>query len=311
MKLFRLLIYSFLSAVFFTAFIYNADVVVTLMVNFFHIRMEPLDSIPLIPLHVITTVFYFFSFLFAYKKFSQKNSIVFICIIIPAILIDLSVPFTGRELMPLRFPFATLFPIFGALGGWIKIKREKIFFYSYVVFIAIFLFLSKQLFIPRIIYFMENRDSRKTYAKGPYGQGYLLTLDGKEVRLEDTVKGCCALLEFYFTRCGACEEKLPTLKELKNKIASADFKIIMVCDGSISSYKQFTENAQKHKDPAFIYLYDQFGMEAKFITDALYPYEVIVNRKGGIVSTHIGYNPETAAYYLNDNFQRIKTILND
>ena len=106
--------------------------------------------------YIESCLFYLLLTLFLHR-FTVKNTDLFFIVFLPVLIIDLTVFIEGNSLIPLRFPFATLFPVFGILAG-IVILNKKVFISLFAVVIIIaFSLLSHFFFIPSILLYMQEK----------------------------------------------------------------------------------------------------------------------------------------------------------
>lgn len=308
----QLILYGILTNLFIIVFLANLDSIGGHIDSATGSRIEEaVNRIDRAYLFAIKMLIYFCSFLFAYKKYAQTPWLTFVCLLIPVILIDATVFIDGISLIPLRFPFETLFPALGLLGGVIKVGSQKKYFLLYAAFMVLFVFLSKRLIIPAIINHIEKRESRKIVNHPPFGNGYYLTVTGDSTRLEDTANTKCTLLELYFVGCLPCEQKLPVLAELYKETGSTQFRVILICNGLITNFQKFLQHARRNEQPGFTFLYDNRGNIEKMTSSTGFPYEMLVTKEGQIISSFAGFNTETSAMYITDDLKTIKQILNE
>lgn len=292
-----------------TAFIANLTDIGNSIDKYCGANIAPfLRGMPRIFFYSLKLFFFFFVIVVFNRKFKLSSALLFFSFAIPAVLIDATVFIAGRQLVPLRFPFETLFPIIGLLTGVLYLKsRKKIILISPIL--VAFIFASHKYFIPGIIRFMEARDSKLIKAGSPFGKGNFYTIKNAPIFLEDTVNKKCVLIEFYFVGCQPCEQKIKYLTALKSKINSIDFEIIMVCDGTISNFASFQAHAKKNIGLGFLFFYDKDSLIKKISGDHGYPYELIIGNKNKIVSSQIGFNAETSEMYLSENYRKIQSVL--
>ncbi len=308
----KLILFSVFSSVIIIALIANIDVVGGMFDSLFGGKTDDaISRLDKIYFYLLKAIIYFFLFLYAYKKFLQSAWFTFGSIIAPAILVDATVFIDGITLVPLRFPFETFFPVLGAFAGVTKVSSNKKYFLGVCLMMIVFSVLSRIFFIPGIIHYMEKRDSEKITIRTPFVNEHFLTINQDSTRLEDTVTGKCSLIEFYFVGCMPCVQKFKFLKELVGKINSKEFKIFMICDGSITSYRQFIEDAEKNRNTGFVFLYAIEGSVKKMSNLTGYPYELVLDGNKQVISSFLGFNIETSSMYISNNYKKIKQIINE
>jgi hypothetical protein len=242
-------------------------------------------------------------FLFRKSKFSPSST--FWVLLIPVIIIDLTTFIEGRSLMPLRFPFSTLFPIFGLLGGFLKVSSSKRHFRIFAAFFILFTVISQLYFIPAIIKYMIKRDSKNIPVSPSVIEGEFITINGSTIVIKDTAKAKTILIEYYFVGCVACENKKPYLKKLLEKNQPDKFQVIFICNGSISNFAKFQTHARANDLRGATYLYRKDDESKNKYMPGGYPFEIMLNDKLKITSTIEGFNSEAGAMYVRETQEKI------
>jgi peroxiredoxin len=266
----------------------------------------------------IRFVWLFFAYFFLYLLFAYKTTVphglLIPIIYLPPLLIDASVFLTAPELVPLRFPFASIFPLLGILAGYLFVQKKYPTFATLVLGSVLFFFVSKTHILPTMLLNMQDQRGsvvkKESYA--PIFEEALKTEDGTWFKLKDTAKAKCLLLEFYYVDCPVCEQKLPSLQKLADTLATKDFKIIMICDGKASRYSEFVKHAQKNRHLGFTFLYDSTLNVCNNVVrnyDRGYPTEVIVDENYNWVSTHNSFAAIAKEEYERKNIEKINQVL--
>src|SRR5215213_8992108 len=100
--------------------------------------------------YVTIALFYFICTIF-FKKPDHGNQLLNCMLIaLPSVIIDGSVLLTAPNLVPLRFPFSSIFPLLGCLGGYFVIKRKYKLAGVLVLMFVLFSVVSFIYIIPRI-----------------------------------------------------------------------------------------------------------------------------------------------------------------
>ena len=71
--------------------------------------------------------YFLFSYLLKYSEISFIRKLIYLAL--PAILLDTTTIFFGPQLMPLRFPYLTLYPLIGIVCGLLLQISSRRFFY--------------------------------------------------------------------------------------------------------------------------------------------------------------------------------------
>lgn len=203
--------------------------------------------------YVQTTFIHFFLAIFLLRGYPPSLRLFIICIIIP-LIIDCLTFFNGQDLVPLRAPLATIFPILGTALAFIykscsKVKVALAFFLSIV-----FLFVINFYVVPLARKSMIAKKTPivlKTIANSTFK-----TVDGKWVKFQDTARAPVRLVECYFVGCPPCEDKVHMLKKLRQNTSTISVDIVMICAGKVSKWESFLQHAAKNVTPGIIYLYD-------------------------------------------------------
>jgi hypothetical protein len=246
----------------------------------------------------------YFVFTIVFKK-PEYGSQLLNCLLIalPSTIIDGSVLITTPSLVPLRFPFSTLFPVLGCLAGYFALKRK----YAIVGLLAIALtglsIVSFLYIIPRFVYWMELA---KTHPVNPsFLSAKFLDRNGDTISL-NTAKADWLFVDLFFVGCGPCEQKEEMFSQMVSEKKNSNYRVAIVCDGSISSFEAFSKHVKNKPDnPNMVFLYDVKSNIEQYIIDVHgYPHEVIFKR-GVAYKTYVGFNQES--YQINKT-ERIKLI---
>lgn len=264
--------------------------------------------LPRTALYFLKSLLFFTAVLLAQKK--NTSGYLYWMFVASSFIIDMTVFINGLKLIPLRFPFATLFSLFGIFIAHLYVNKRKWLLLACISFLS-FTFLSHYFFVPAIIRYMEKKEGKGIKYLSPMQTGKLFTVDSTSIYLGDTLKGKCILIEYYFVGCPPCERKMRYLKKIKNDINTNEFEIILICSGEITPFNIFKEDALKHKEFTFSFFYDRFNIKESFMPGKEYPHEIIVDKKGKVHSYKIGFNNETANFYLSENYQTIRSILDN
>lgn len=254
--------------------------------------------------YISISIFSFFLYIITTKNNqSKKQYLLSILFILPQISIDFSVIFTNWSFIPLRFPFSSVYPFLGAFCGYlIRVKNKYI--WIFIFFLLSFFYLSQKILIPKIIFYIQNREKINISSIKPLYNFINTKGDTVEINL---FKNRCNLLEFYFVGCKPCEEKLNSLINLYKNINDKNFNLFIICDGKISNFKQFKKDLKETNDITF--LYDYNNVRGSLVNyDTGYPLELLF-KYDSLNSTYIGFADLIEINYLKSRIGLIKKIL--
>ncbi len=118
----------------------------------------------------------------------------------------------------------------------------------------------------------------------------LKDLDNNKIDVYDFLQDGPLIINFWFLACEPCKKEMIYLDRYNQKYSKYGFKILSVnTDNSrtFSRVKPFV-NSKKY---SFTVLSDPKSLFFRKVGGIVCPYTVVVNDKGEIVNTHMGYNP--------------------
>jgi len=119
-------------------------------------------------------------------------------------------------------------------------------------------------------------------------------MDGKNVQLESLLGKGPVLIDFWADFCAPCKTAMPYLNDLAEK-----YEVLTVVMISIDAPKSQmrAKNYLKGKSYKFISLFDPEKSLAKQLNVGTPPHSFILNPKGEIVYSHVGFEPGVEAEY--------------
>jgi thiol-disulfide isomerase/thioredoxin len=114
---------------------------------------------------------------------------------------------------------------------------------------------------------------------------FTFTTDRGPLKLTD-LRGKVVYLDYWASWCGPCRETFPFMNELQARYRDKDFVVIAVSiDKDQAAARRFLA-----KYPAnFIVAYDPEGSTAKALRVQGMPTTFLIDQRGEIVATHIGF----------------------
>ncbi len=261
----------------------------------------------LISRNIVITVAYCILYLIVFYKFRLSVSYSILFTLITPLLIDLSVFFTNKDLIPVRFPFATTFLILGAFLGYFLTRSNRYKILG-ILFACSYFFISWYYIIPTML---NRMGEVNTKFNNNFFSTNVLNQDGDTLKL-NSITHKALIIDFFFVGCAPCEEKRKMLEDVKNEIQNNDFGIFLICDGSISTFKEFQDYCViTPPKKGFQMLYDYEKNISKYFPDISgYPFELIFENNI-VIKSYKGFDIEAYDPSKKTRIQTIKKILND
>jgi hypothetical protein len=249
----------------------------------------------------LIVVFYCILSIFLNRKFNLTYVEASIYSIITPFLIDASVLITYPEIVPLLFPFAPTFLLIAVLLAYC-LQKSKLHAIAGVSITVIYLLLSHLYFIPAIIFNIEKKGASLAVNTELIEKKFL-NAEGDTVRISGAK---IKIIDMFFVGCPPCELKRKMLEELRQELPKENFSIIFICNGRISTFKQFQDYYYKNPhNRQYKMLYDMNNEIEKCVPDLEgYPFEIILNDTNQI-RQYSGFDEE--AYDLNKK-ERIELL---
>ena len=122
----------------------------------------------------------------------------------------------------------------------------------------------------------------------------LSDMSGKTVTLESLLDKGPILVDFWADYCQPCKVAMPYLHELAEKYE--DLTVVLISIDAPKAQMR-AKNYLKSKDYKFITLFDPEKTLAKRLNVGTPPHSFILDKKGGIVFSHVGFEPGTQEVY--------------
>ena len=245
-------------------------------------------------------------YLIVFYKFRLSVATTIFFTVLTPVLIDFSVLITNRDLIPVRFPFATTFVILGAFLGYLLTRSNRYKIVG-IIFACSYFFISWYYIIPAMINRMEETNTK---FNNDFFTINVLNQNGDTLKLNSTSHKAL-IIDFFFVGCAPCEAKRKMLEDVKNEIQNNDFGVFLICDGSISTFKEFNEYyINNPPKKGFQILYDYEKKIPKYFPDISgYPFELIFE-KNIVIKSYKGFGIEAYELSKKMRIQTIKKILN-
>lgn len=257
--------------------------------------------------YVAICIFYFFLFLFLSRREYSTVPLFFSCIISP-ILIDASVIFTYPLMVPLRFPFSSIFPILGCLWAVLLLKSKKIFFFITIILSFVFFWFSYTSFIPDIIFSSLTRENQSVSSSAILN-GTFYDNNRNVVYLPDRMLAQCTIVELFFVGCLPCQWKEKSVDSISKQYSNTQLSVIFICDGTATSFDKFKAYTQDRANNKGIYLYDMDSVLFKSGISG-YPTELLF-KKHQLISITEGFDSIIATRYYKSKILKINQLLNE
>lgn len=117
-------------------------------------------------------------------------------------------------------------------------------------------------------------------------------------------KGKVIYVDFWASWCVPCRKSFPWMNDMQAKYADKNFTILSV---NLDAQRNLAEEFLKETPAKFPIFYDPKGKVARAFKLKGMPSSFIINKKGEIVSSHVGFTEEKKQKYQ----QEILSLLND
>ena len=223
-----------------------------------------------------------------------------------AIFFDLTGLYHNHLLYPAIVPVNSMIKIIGFYLGLNVLVRNKFFYIVLMLSIPLLLFVNL-VFIPKIEYHKQIDIFIPKLKQVDYSLLRTQTGDTIDHR---SLNGKVVLMDFYFQHCKPCREKFPTLEKLKSAFEGRnDVEIIGVYCDVDNSMQQLPSFIKRFKI-TITTLIDKDLKLSKDLGINSFPVEVIINKKGEIVSTYWGFQLDASDKYYQERIKLINDLLN-
>lgn len=136
-----------------------------------------------------------------------------------------------------------------------------------------------------------------------YDLSGLLNKDGSSFKglNPDTVY----MLNFTFHSCLPCQLKKPSLERIATHFKSKAFRLI-----NIHEIENFDFFKRKYGSLSN-YLHDKNGVLAKKLSIEMFPFDLIINKKGVAVSSFHGFSEGVGSFYESERINLLNNLLNE
>jgi len=121
------------------------------------------------------------------------------------------------------------------------------------------------------------------------------TLDGRNGTVDlDSLRGKLVLVDFWASWCGPCQKSFPWMASMYEKYAAKGFTIVAI---NLDKDRGLANDFISKRPVPFVVAYDPSGKTAKAYKVWGMPTSYLVNAKGEIVYTHMGFDPKNSAAF--------------
>ena len=118
----------------------------------------------------------------------------------------------------------------------------------------------------------------------------LRDINGQEVSLSD-YKGKVVLVNFWATWCGPCKLEMPHLDKMDREFEEKGFEVISISTDDARAASKVKPLIKRGGYGFTVLLDKDTAVVSKYNPAKTLPYNVLINRSGGIHKVFQGYNP--------------------
>jgi len=233
------------------------------------------------------------------------SSLIVFLFLIEAILLDSMGSYVNHLNFPAIFPVNTLLKIIGFYLGFKVLERTRAFYIVLLISIPILLYINL-VFIPKI----EYKDQADIFVPKLKQVNYsLLRTQSGDTIEQNQFNGKVVLLDFYFMNCKPCRAKFPTLEKLKSAFSNRnDVEIIGVYCDVDHSMNELPAFLAKYKVTIKTYIDKDLKLRKELGITSM-PVDLVLNKKGEIVSTYWGFQMGASDKYFDERVKLINDLL--
>lgn len=129
------------------------------------------------------------------------------------------------------------------------------------------------------------------FAAQPAPNLTLKTLDNADLKISD-LKGEVVYVDFWATWCPPCRQSFPWMEEMHQRYSDLGFKIVAI---SLDNKRDVVDQFLKTMTTSFTIAHDPGGESANAFQVKGMPSSYLIDRKGNIHLTHMGFNDRDKA----------------
>ncbi len=119
----------------------------------------------------------------------------------------------------------------------------------------------------------------------------------------DSLKGQVVYLDFWASWCAPCKKSFPWLNDIQEKYANQGFKVVAI---NLDKEPELAKRFLQHHPADFLIGYDPEGNIASQLKVQGMPSSFLIDRKGNIVSSHVGFKEKN----IKSMEEKIENLLN-
>lgn len=114
----------------------------------------------------------------------------------------------------------------------------------------------------------------------------LKTLDNSDLKISD-LKGEVVYVDFWATWCPPCRQSFPWMEEMHQRYSDLGFKVVAI---SLDNKRDVIDQFLKTMKTSFVIAHDPAGDSANAFKVKGMPSSYLIDRKGNIHMSHMGFN---------------------
>lgn len=105
----------------------------------------------------------------------------------------------------------------------------------------------------------------------------------------DSLRGQVVLVDFWASWCGPCQQSFPWLRDMETKYKDKGLRVVAV---NLDKQHDLAETFLRKHDAPFTVVFDPAGTSAKAFRVSGMPSSFLIDRRGTIVYSHVGFAPD-------------------